>query len=288
MEFIRSDSGLENRDLFYHPKILVYVEGYSDIPFYEAVLQNHNYHLKAQGGNNECKKLVEALVERNLPYVIILDGHYGILTRTWSKHRRVVLLHRHSYENYLFEEEPIKQFCRDRAHSEDSLEEPLASDELMDFAQKIEVKFKDLLILDVAHQRSKTGCKTFFRCPDRFFKEGFRDNEIQKQCVEAAKKIQAQNIDDAKTLVEKSLEDRRCVDLLPGHFAFSIMRRLISNTVGKSVSNDETRLYLSKVVWQLVKTRDHKSLKRRLRQAVREAEKIRQVNNSQAQSNTGS
>ena len=72
------------------------------------------------------------------------------------------------------------------------------------------------------------------------------------------------------------------------HFAFSIMRRLISNTVGKSVSNDETRLYLSKVVWQLVKTRDHKSLKRRLRQAVREAEKIRQVNNSQAQSNTGS
>ena len=31
MEFIRSDSGIENRDLFYLPKILVYVEGYSDI-----------------------------------------------------------------------------------------------------------------------------------------------------------------------------------------------------------------------------------------------------------------
>ena len=41
MEFIRSDSGIENRDLFYRPKILVYVEGYSDIPFYQEILQNY-------------------------------------------------------------------------------------------------------------------------------------------------------------------------------------------------------------------------------------------------------
>ena len=46
------------------------------------------------------------------------------------------------------------------------------------------------------------------------------------------------------------------------------------NTVNESVSNDEIRLYLSRVVWGLVKTRDHDSLKRRLRRAVLEAQKI--------------
>ena len=35
------------------------------------------------------------------------------------------------------------------------------------------------------------------------------------------------------------------------------------------------------VVWQLVKTHDHESLKRRLRRAVREAEQIRQTNSNQ-------
>ena len=287
MSFSRTLSGLAAEYLFYQ-EILVYVEGHTDIPFYNAILQNYNCRVKAKNGKPECEKLARFLGEDNYPYVVILDGHYDILGRARSQHRRVILLHRHSYENYLFEEEPIKQFCRDRVPSEDSLEEPLASDEFKDFAENIEVKFKDLLILDVAHQLSKTGQKTFFQTPDRFFKVHFQDNEIRKQYAAAVNGIHTRRIDEAKNLVEKYLREHRFIDLLPGHFAFGIMRRLISNTVGKSVPNDEIRLYLSRVVWLLVKTRDHNSLKRRLRKAVREAEQIRQANNSQAQSNTRS
>lgn len=280
MSFSRTPSGLATEYLFYQ-EILVYVEGHTDIPFYNAILENYNCRIKAKNGKPECEKLATFLGQDNYPYVVILDGHYDILVGTRSQHRRVILLHRHSYENYLFEEEPIKQFCRDRVPSEDSLEEPLASDEFKDFAEDIEVKFKDLLILDVAHQRSKTGEKTFFQTPDRFFKVHFQDNEIRKQHAAAANGIHIQRIDEAKNLVEKYLREHSFIDLLPGHFAFGIMRRLISNTVGKSIPNDEIRLYLSRVVWQLVKTRDHNSLKRRLRKAVREAEQIRQVNSNQ-------
>lgn len=282
MAFSRTTSGLAAEYLFYS-EILVYVEGHTDIPFYDAVLQNYNCRVKAKNGKPECEKLATLLEQDNYPYVVILDGHYDILERARSQHRRVILLHRHSYENYLFEEEPIKQFCSDRVHSEDSLEAPLTRDEFTAFTGDIEIKFKDLLILDVTHQRSKTGQKTFFRTPDRFFKEDFRDNEIQKQQEAAAEGIHAQSIDEAKNLVDKYLTEHRLLDLLPGHFAFGIMRRLISNMVGTSISNDEIRLYISRVIWRLVKTRDHNSLKRRLRNAVREAEKIRHV-----QPNTGS
>ena len=109
MEFSRSESGIENRDLFYLPKILVYVEGQTDFPFYEEVLRNYNYYLKAQGGKEEGKKLANALIRKDLPYVVVLDGDYGILDSTRSKHRRVVILHRYSFENYLFEKEPIEK-----------------------------------------------------------------------------------------------------------------------------------------------------------------------------------
>ena len=288
MSFSRTPLGLAAEYLFY-PETLVYVEGHTDIPFYDAVLQNYNCRIRTYREEKGSDRLTEGIIEKNRPYVVIIDGHYEMLDRTRSQHRRIVLLHRHSYENYLFEEEPIKQLCLDRSHSKDSLEEPLASGEFTDFAQDIEVKFKDLLILDVAHQRSKTGCKTFFRNSDRFFKANFRDDQIQKQQAEAAKNIDIESTDEVKTLVEKFLaEQRRFIDMLPGHFMFSIMRRFISNIVGKSVPNEEIRLYLSRMVWRLVTTRDHNSLRRRLRNAVRGAERIRQNSSSQAQSNTGS
>ena len=279
MLFSRTPSGLAAEHLFYS-EILVYVEGPTDIPFYDLVLQNYNHRIKATNGKPECEKLAKHLEQGNHPYVVVIDGDYEILVRARSQHRRVVLLHRHSYENYLFEEEPIKRFCQYRVHSEDSLEEALASDKFTEFVEETELKFKELLVLDVAHQRSKTGRETFFRNPDRFFQRDFRDDEIQKQHAAAAQDVQTQSIDEAKTLVEKYLTKHRFVDLLPGHFAFGIMRRLVSNTVGKSIPNDDVRQYLSSVVWQLVKTRDHDSLKRRLRRAVREAQQMLESSSS--------
>lgn len=283
MSFSRSPSGLVAEHIFRKTKTQVYVEGPTDITFYDAVLQEYDCRIQSKGGRPECDKLIEKLVEKDLPYVVILDGHYDILENIQNQHNRVVLLHRHSYENYLIEEEPIKQFCRDRARSKDSLAEPLTSTKFQKFLEDTEIKLKNLFILDVAHQRSKTGCKTFFRNPDDFFKTGFQEDEIQKQEEAASKKIQTQSIDEAKTVIEKSLEERRCIDLLPGHFALGIIGCLINDTISKRVKKEEIRLYLSRVVWQLVKTRDHDSLKRRLRNAVREVEKIRQ-----AQSNIGS
>ena len=101
MSLARTPSGLASEYLFYKETV-VYVEGYTDIPFYDTVLQNYyNYRIKAKHGKEKCKELATALVEDDLPYVVVLDGDYEILESTRSKHRRVILLHRHSLENYL-------------------------------------------------------------------------------------------------------------------------------------------------------------------------------------------
>ena len=276
MSFSRTDSGLAAEYLFYE-EILVYVEGYTDILFYSVVLQNHNCRIKAKNGREECQKAATILVEGDYPYVVILDGNYEILERTRSKHRRIILLHRHSFENYLFEKEPIEQFCHERARLADSLED-LPISKFRTVVEDTELKFKELIVLDVAHQRSYTGYDVLPNKPDQFLKPGksmnFQDNEIQQRCAEATQRIDRQSIDNAKALVEKFLRKHRFIDLLPGHFAFGIMRRLIIHTINRTISDEDVRVPLSRAVWGLVKTDDHNSLKRRLRRAVREAQNI--------------
>ena len=268
MALSRTDSGLAAEYLF-RPKIVVYVEGLTDIPFYEEMLQNYNCEVTPGNGKVECEKLATALLQDNDPYVVILDGDYEILESTRSKHRRVILLHRYSFENYLFEEAPIQQLCRDYARKQVS--------QFQEVLEDAEQKFMELVVLDVAHRRSKTGYKVLPDSQEEFLRApGAVDlnSGIQKRYTEATQRIDKQSIEDARTLVQNFLANHRFVDLLPGHFAFSIMWRLITNTVNESISNREIRVYLSRVVWGLVKTRDHNSLKRRLRRAVREAQKM--------------
>ena len=291
MSLSRTPSGLAAQYLFYKDKVLVYVEGHTDIPFYKIVLENYNCRIQAYSEETDYHQLLEVLLTDNPHCVVILDGHYEILTRRRSKHRRLVLLHRHSCENYLFEEEPIEQFRYSRSPLRDTLEKlPSSFSEIL---EDTELKFKELLILDVAHQRTKTGCKVLPKGAEQFFvgsTADFENNRIQERCSEATLCIDEQSIEEARTLVREFLKNRRLIDLLPGHFAFSIIRRWINHTVNvrQRILEEDIRVYLSTEVWRLVNTRDHNSLKRRLRRAVREAEQIRKSSSNLVQSNAGS
>ena len=291
MSLSRTSSGLAAEYLFYKEKVLVYVEGHTDIPFYKIVLENYNCRIQTYGEEEDYDKLLEVLATDDPHYVVILDGHYEILTRRRSKHRRLVLLHRHSCENYLLEEKPIEQFRYSRAPLRDTLEKLPGS--FSEILEDTELKFKELLILDVAHQCAKTGYKVLPKGAEQFFVEStadFEDSKIQERCSEATLGIEEQSIDEARTLVQDFLGGHRFIDLLPGHFAFSIIRRWINHTVNvrQRILEEDLRVYLSTEVWRLVQTRDHESLKKRLRRAVREAEQIRQANSNQAQPNTDS
>ena len=193
-----------SHQICYYSKILVYVEGPTDIPFYNEVIENYSCRIKAKKGKLECEKFAMLLEQGNYPYVVILDGNYEILEHTRSQHRRIVLLHRHSCENYLLEEKPIEKFRHYRAPLEDSLERlPSSFSEIL---EDTELKFKELLSLDVAHQRAKTGYQVLPKAPDQFFAgprtSDLQDSKIQEQCSEATLHINKQSIEEAKTLVQ--------------------------------------------------------------------------------------
>ncbi len=274
MCFTRSDAGLEAEHYFYQ-EVLVYVEGYSDIPFYETALYNSNCKIKAKNGKKECEKYVKFLEKNEHPYVVVLDGDYEVLENIHRQHSRVIVLQRYSFESYLFETDTIMRYVKFNVNG-DGLMNSLTENEYIQFLKKIEEKFMDLLILDVARQRSKPEIKTFLDSPEKFYLKDFRDDQIQKQLELAYKQIDTESTNKAKNLVDKYLEKHRLIDLLPGHFAFGVIRRFIINIVGKALAKDNIRIFLSADVWITGKTQDHEKLKKHLGSAVREAEEIRQ------------
>ena len=274
MKFSRTLPGIIAECRF-HQKTTVHVEGHTDIPFYEKLLQGYGCRIVPRDGRNQCEALADALAKHNYPYVVILDGDYGILVSTQSNHSRVILLNRYSFENYLFEEEPIKQFCRYRNSKTDLAELECQFHALVN---NIELKFKELIVLDVAHQRSRTGCKALPDKPERFFTArrsvDFRDDYILERRTQAIQHIDKNSVNEARTLVEDFLKRHRLVDLLPGHFAFAIICRLIAVSVNRTIQCDDIRVPLSTSVWDLAESADHNQLKEHIHHAVKEAQKM--------------
>lgn len=283
MTFQRTDSGLIGKYLFYREP-LVWVEGHTDIPFYERILRDYPCQLEPAGGKGECQKLATALLENDYPYVVVLDGDYDILEKTRSIHRRVVILHRHSNENYLFEKEPVEKICCNYVNVGGG--EELVGNTFEETLEFIKSELIDLTILDVAHYRADTGREVLPSRIEPLLKPqkelAFSQDEIERRCTECQDSIHQENVNEAKALVMKFLEQRRLVDLLPGHLVFGILRRLIIKVIkrktGRKPNIDDAaiRSLLSMEVWSLVQSSDHRSLRRRLRQAVREAQKKRE------------
>jgi len=143
----------------------------------------------------------------------------------------------------------------------------------------------DLVILGVAHHLAKTGCKVL---PDkvesllRSVKSlTFARGQIESLCTEYRNNIDQTSIDKATLLLKRFWERKRFVDILRGHFIFSILRNLIINTVrheiGRiNIDNKGLIIMLSAEVWSIIPSLEHESLRRRLCRAVVEVRKERE------------
>lgn len=295
MNFDRTDLGKINKYLFYQDPV-VWVEGPDDIPFYEHGLITDSCVFIPAGGKNECIKLASAIKKYGLPYIVVLDGHYEILRRKRTGHRWIVILGRHSIENYLFEKDLAQHVCYDyiclkigntlgKSAELDELSKGVGDDfdRLLSY---IESQLSNLVVLDVANCMKKTGCDVLPDKIDPLCQSGnnmiFLEGQIAEYCNKAKNKVSQQDIDDAESLISDFCKYKRFIDIVPGHLVYGILRRFIKNTIkrntGKSISIDDEgmMLLLTAKAWLVVKNRDHESLKRRLRKALTEVRKVRQ------------
>ena len=119
--FTRTPSGIVGKWHFYSMPT-IWVEGPTDIYFYSPIVDDLQCRIEAFHGHENATALIEGLRDHGLPYLVVLDGDYDILSAWRSPHKRVIRLRRYSFENYLWEREPLNRACHRSAQSGDRTE----------------------------------------------------------------------------------------------------------------------------------------------------------------------
>lgn len=283
LPFTRTPSGRKAKWRFYC-EVLVWVEGRTDFCFYSEILRGLGVKLQDSGGCG-CADLVGEMIQSDAPYVVVRDGDYFCLECRRSRHKRLVMLHRYSSENYLFEEAACRAVSAHLAGTDPS-DDPLDG-EFERLLKLAEEKLFEAVALDVAAVQSHSELSVVPGGADPWLagkrQLAFADGVIARACASARASLDPESISKATEKVFRFLRERRLVDILRGRFAFGLVRRLVFLAVRRSrgrtpyLEDAALRALLVKEVWAPPVGGDHASLRRRLRQAVRDASQLRKL-----------
>lgn len=278
-EFTRTPTGLVGSRYFFQ-KPIVWVEGPTDIYFYEPVIGNLNCAIKVFYGSTNAAALINGLTYDafDYPYAVILDGDYSILTRRKSVHRWVIVLKRYSFENYLWERSSLNRSCLKHAQCGD--QDDVLGAEFDRIEADLLSKMREAIELDIAARRCNPAPKVI---PERVDSLLIRSdspdicpNRVAKIVAKAKAEIDSDILRRAKSDVHSFLQSGRISWLLNGHVLFGIIQRVFTQTTTrvrrkKVVLNDDglTQL-LAEMVWRTVPSDEHRRLRRKLVTVVRE------------------
>jgi hypothetical protein len=259
---------------------LVWVEGPTDVPVFRRFLAKLGCVLKEAGGKAECQKLADEIASNGYPYVVIIDGDYDCLTARQSIHRYVVILHRHSSENYLIEKDAIDSVARDFAKEDNDW----IRKEYDSWINRFEAVLQELVELDVALAVAGKSRRIVPKTVDQILAGDPIDMKLDKsalldRCMDAKSRLSKEQKKAGQKLVAAYLKDRRLVDLLRGHCAFGMVRYFLIGQVrargcSYKCSDDVLRAMLASAIWGENMSEDHRSLERRLRRAAREVRDV--------------
>jgi hypothetical protein len=274
--FTRTPTGIVGKWQFYQIPT-IWVEGPTDIYFYTPVIDDIPCRIEAFHGSSNATALIDGLRDYDLPYLVILDGDYEILAKHRSPHKRVIRLQRYSFENYLWEQEPVNRACLRHARCGETKD--VAGAEMERVAKHLKKELLYTVVLDIAARRSPNPPAVL---PDAMEVIALNNSgpDIDPAKVAALVASVEPRLDPGKVKVAKSelrsFLAKRCIThLLNGHFILGILRRLFLRAAetesGKksTLTNDAFTQMISDIVWRRCQSDDHKRLKRAIRTKTR-------------------
>jgi len=280
--FSRTPAGKVAKHLFHPHTTIVWVEGDDDLTAYTWLVRDLDCRVERAGGKPACLRLAQELMRDDLPYVVVVDGDYDILTRRRSPHRRVVWLQRYAIENYLLEVGSMERLC-------DSLEPPTDDECARRFAAVLEhvgSELADAIALDAAAVSEGLAETPLPQRIERLLNTG-KACEVDAAavahcCRDASAELPVLALRKSRQLIKAWQKKRRIVDLLRGHLAFGVLRRCIFAEVearGRRLHIDNRTLLalVGAEVWNAALPADHRSLRRRLRRAISDAQELRRA-----------
>ena len=277
MEFVRTPKGQAATHLFLG-RPLVWVEGPSDIPFYDGILKG-TCALQSAGGRPNCERLARDVFEHDTPQVVIIDGDYDVLTRWRSEHRRVVRLSRYGMENYLAEHTVIDRVLAGYTRVQ---HQPAPVPELHQLTEVSKLLLPHVAFDIAARPYGLPEGGLPERCdqvvggqasfvPDETLLLNWR----QRHC----RGVPFSTLLTARRSLRRFCSKKRLIDVLPAHFVLGLLHRCLRaavvRTTGKKRNarfpESTTLASLCNVAWERpFPSSDHRSLRRRIIAAVRE------------------
>ena len=277
MEFVRTPKGQAATYLFIDAP-LVWVEGPSDIPFYDGILKG-SCRLHSAGGRLNCERLARDVFEHDTPHVVVIDGDYDVVSRARSEHRRVVRLSRYGMENYLAEHVVIDRVVAGYAIEQ---HQPGPVPEFETLLSRSNVLLPHVAFDMVAREHGLCRGGLPDRCDQLIHGQASfvpDDNLISRWRQEHCRGVAFSSLVAARRTLRRFCSEKRLMDVLPAHFVLCLLHRcllaVIVRTTGKKKSarihESTTLASLSRVVWESpLPSSDHESLRRRIVRAVNE------------------
>lgn len=276
MTFTRTSNGLAEKWRF-HQVPTIWVEGQTDILFYKPITDKIPCRIEAFNGAENARTLVQALVDRDYPYLVIMDGDYKILSPSRSPHHRVLVLARYSFENFLWEPESVNRACLVHAKCGDNKD--LVGPEMQRVAKHLRQELHDAVVLDIAARRSPSPPAVLPNRIDQLFLDHSRPDinpaKVAALVAAVTEQINPKVVKSAQAEVKGFLRERCITHLLNGHLVFGVLRRVFLRAAEKqsgnntSISNDTLTHILADMVWRRCQSNDHKVLKRAVRTKTR-------------------
>jgi hypothetical protein len=272
--FTRTRSGILSKYKFYEVP-LVWVEGDDDIPLYRRITKDLDCTIQSAGGKQNCLHLIDDIIRNNSPYIVIVDGDYDILLGEYNC-PNIIMLEKYSIENYFCNGSIVENICQDFCKINDPDVKKSTPDILSNLNNIIE-QISDLIILDIAAFISAYNKEIL---PLKFEKVANSNDSlsISKDKIRAILKTHKNKI--SKTFVKRSeflvsnfLLKKSALDLLKGHFLFSIIRNSIKSVAKKNKKKATlTDIYLKMIMAdemiRLKPTDSHKKLIASIRKSI--------------------
>jgi hypothetical protein len=227
-----SVEALNNLKEFHRVRIVVYVEGPEDIPFWKRIFRIFNiehFIVKPAGGITELMKYVDSVVNENADIFIARDLDYDEIMGKVISHARIAYTYGHSIENTLCSPNIVAQVIENLAQISGEYSVEKVEEWLISFTEC----FRDLVAFEIANTKYCKGVRVLgdncSRYMDRNQSISINEDFIISHARELELEFAPAEIQIGRDLLDTS--DRRLAFVIRGHFLISAVLKYVKTEV---------------------------------------------------------
>lgn len=238
-DFSFSPEAQNIKAFFYNKKVMVYVEGDDDIPFWNYYFSSDICQIEGVGGCENLGEKIDDIKRGTLKCIVACDGDYSFYHDDVYDHKLVVRTESHSIECMLYCPYKLNVFLQKHSRR------------LIDFTESINSKYlqfesdiKELVLYDITNDVYEKGIQILGDSCQRFL---FNDKSTRIDTEKVHKYLfnKRNHFDPQELHVidEKMKKDPRCLrEIAKGHFQTSFVINLVKEEAYAVNSNKKTNI----------------------------------------------